>query len=211
MNSEIKNKNKISGKITEEYKENSIYELIFKLENNINLYNNKTIKLNNIFVESNNIPIPKTPLFHKKSRRDKIYDNDYNYGTLDLKFDEELRVDASYEDKYMKNVRQVESSNINSMILEDCYTVLDSMKVDYKTKSNITKKDWVSNFLKLTRKLNNKVYPKYHLLIAYCDILNIKYKILWNVLPSELQYEILSELEEVVDDINLFNDNYRIF
>lgn len=192
--------------------DNAFHILFFKLEQNMKHYDNNYLsKKNNLKIiklEPNGIKLPTKPLFIKGSKRDKIYENDYNYGTINLTFDQDLKVDTEYESTLMCDVRKPEDNNLKKMIVNDCYDIFIESKMDINNKN---KKYILDNYNFILNRLSNSIYAKYLIFISYCDILNIKYQIFWKVINEKQQYDILYELSEIVEDIEIYNKDFNIF
>lgn len=198
----------LTDTLTIDYLENTIYQLEFKLQVNLDNYDDASSKLHQLKLLGNNVNLPKMPLYVKKPKRDMIYDNDYNYGTLNLKFNQELKVDYQYEQQYMNDVRNPEDVNLHKVVMDDCLIILNTFNIDWNDKN---KKNWLQTYNRLVDMLSNKIYSQYLIFGCFCDILHIKRKIFWKVISTNQQYIILEELQDIVGNVELYNNDCNLF
>jgi GTP:adenosylcobinamide-phosphate guanylyltransferase len=150
-------------------------------------------------------------------REDKIFNNRYNTGdglpnTEDYSLSRGISVSRDYSDSYLRDLYEYESELETKFILDAIFSFLQndpeiseiitrSSLDPFKTKSKFSKEDvnFIFNKINTTLELKSSVimfYSPIYILEVISSISSVEYKKLFDMLETEIQELLLTELNK---------------
>lgn len=130
-------------------------------------------------------------------KKDKIFGNDYNQGSLELDYHKPLQVDLGFQDTYLNNYYNPTEYSDHKQLLEDIFAVIESSEWSYliKKKKKVTKENLPMIYLFLKNNMKNSISSNIEIFTAISEVLDVPFKTLYDNIGAKFKEELLSELD----------------
>ena len=147
-----------------------------------------------------------------KSRRynDPILDNSYKKGEIDFQyFDNKIEIDSTFKNDTLNDHYNSHEYYRSNLLADQIDKIFKKTKWDlsYPMKKKIPKIELSELFQYIRNKINDTTYSESEIFIEIADYLNVKYDVLYAMIPVMYKREFLQELDDVYEiksKLNIF-------
>ena len=137
-----------------------------------------------------------------KSRKynDPILDNSYKKGEIDFQyFDNKIEIDSNFKNETLSDYYNSYEYHRSKLLAEMIDSIFKKTKWDlsYPIKKKIPKIELSELFQYIRNKITDTTYSESEIFIEIADYLNVKYDVLYVMIPVIYKRELLQELDEV--------------
>lgn len=129
-------------------------------------------------------------------KKDKIFDNDYNQGTIEIDYNTNLTVDLDYQATYLGSCYN-EDYILHKELSDKIFNIMNESKWDsiFKRKKKITNENIPVIYIYIKNKLKGSTYTNIEIFTAISEVLDISFKKLYDNVNAKFKEELLSELD----------------
>lgn len=156
-----------------------------------------------MLIEIDDIKLNK-PKRKKRRYNDPILDNSYNKGEVSFhQFDKKVEINKQYVSTRLDDSYNAHDYYRKELLNEEIADIYDESKwgKTYGLVKKVPKKDLTELFLHLRNTIKDITYTEIELFIEIADYLDIKYEILYEMIPNVYKKRLLNELDREFDNI----------
>jgi len=151
----------------------------------------------------------------RKSRmyNDPIFDNNYNKGEIEYKqFDQKVEIDNQYLSSRLDDCYNAHDTYRKAILNEEIDKIFQNSKWRDRItiKKKIPKYELAEVFHFIREKIEDTTYSEIEIFIEIADYLDLKYKILYDMVSNNQKRKLLLELEESFSMIDKIK-KYKLF